>query len=137
MGTEISRHDAIRGLSMQYAHGLDRREFAVAQAIFAPGCEVQGTFASGVVEDYFPRIRERVEQYGRTAHFIANVYIEDVDADRSATETYCVAYHLDPLIGGEKPWVIAVRYVDDVARGPAGWQVVRRRVDEFWQRDHI
>jgi 3-phenylpropionate/cinnamic acid dioxygenase small subunit len=134
--TRPTSHEEIRQLYMAYAHGLDNRDFEQARATFAPGCQVTGAYVAGPVDDYFPKIRARVELYARTAHFISNIYVEDLDGERAATQAYCTAYHLDPF-DGSKPWVIAVRYSDVVTRLEDGWKVTERHVDEFWQRDSI
>jgi hypothetical protein len=121
---------------MLYAHGLDHRDFDLAESVFDPDCYVHGTVAAGPMADYWPKIRKRVEEYARTMHVMSNVLIEE-DADgRASVETYCVAYHLEPLAGGP-PWIVAVRYMDLVAETASRWKISERRVERFWERDEL
>src|SRR5207245_3438434 len=81
-----------------YAGALDRRDFAAFRQVFAD----DGTFAAlsgGVrhheahgVDEIVPMIEKGVTEYEGTMHFVGNRTVE-VDGDRAAGETYCIAHH--------------------------------------------
>lgn len=45
---------------LRYAHGLDRRDFAMVWACFQPGAHVRGTSFEGPLESYLPRLLDGV-----------------------------------------------------------------------------
>jgi 3-phenylpropionate/cinnamic acid dioxygenase small subunit len=133
----LTSQDAIRELFLRYAQAIDCRDFDRAASIFSADCFVHGTFASGPLSDYWPKIRERVEEYGRTMHLVGNILIDESGEDGTAqTDTYCIAYHLEP-IEGDSPWVVAVRYTDRLAETEDGWKVIDRSVQLVWERDAL
>lgn len=137
----MDAHSEITRLYLDYAHGLDQKDFGLAERVFAPGCVVAGSVARGPVETYFPQIRAKVEEYGRTMHLLGQVRIDDeVGAQAASVVTYCVAYHVEPVAGGA-PWVIGVAYHDTVGQiatdhGPR-WRITARRVEKVWERHEV
>jgi hypothetical protein len=119
---------------LQYARGLDHREFDLVRACFAPGAQVEGSSFSGPVETYLPNLLEGVLRFGRTMHFVGNQWVE-VDGDRARTESYAIAHHFVDAAGEVESIIMGVRYHDELARQPDGrWLITARHVDADWRR---
>jgi hypothetical protein len=120
---------------LRYASGIDTRKFERVWECFAPGAEVVGTMFSGVVEEYLPRLLERVSSYGSTMHFMGN-QLREIDGDSARTETYAVAHHFTDQAGRHEAAVVGVLYSDELARqSGGGWAITRRQVSSFWHRE--
>jgi hypothetical protein len=119
---------------LNYARGLDRRQFDLVRACFAPGTHVEGTSFSGPVETYLPTLLAGVETFPRTMHFIGN-QTREVDGDTAHTETYVIAHHFADAAGEHEALIMGVRYHDDLERQPDGrWVITARHVDADWRR---
>jgi hypothetical protein len=119
---------------LDYARGIDRRQFDLVWRCFAPGARIEGTSFSGPVETYLPTLLAGVERFGRTMHFIGN-QTKQIDGDRAHTETYAIAHHFVDEAGEQEGLIMGVRYHDDLARQPDGrWAITARHVDADWRR---
>ncbi|MCU1656083.1 MAG: hypothetical protein JWO57_739 [Pseudonocardiales bacterium] len=122
----------IEDLGRRYAHGIDDRDWAKVDSCFADDAYVQGQSFGGPYPDYITNLRQSVETFGTTMHFLGN-QLTEVHGDRARMVTYGIAYHLaSSTPGGD--FVIGVNYVDDVARRETGWLIVRRSVFGIWRQ---
>jgi hypothetical protein len=119
---------------LNYARGLDRRQFELVWACFAPDAHVEGTSFSGPVATYLPTLLAGVETFGRTMHFVGN-QLREVDGDQAHTESYAIAHHFHDEAGEQEALIMGVRYHDDLVRAPDGrWVITARHVDADWRR---
>jgi hypothetical protein len=126
--------DEITQLYVSYARGLDARNFRRARGIFAPDATIEGTFAAGPLDEYFPHVEARIGEYAVTMHHVGTTDIQVADDGLNAhVDSYTVAYHDSP-VGGGRPWTMAVCYSDELERRGDRWLVVHRRVKKFWER---
>jgi SnoaL-like domain len=125
---------AIAKVVMNYARGVDRRDFELVGSCFAPGAAVQGTGFSGNAEDYVSRLAAGMTSVPRSVHFVGNHWCE-VQGDRARSETYTVARQFRDAEGEDEAVAVGVRYHDEWARQPDGtWAIASRRVDTDWRR---
>ncbi len=126
--------DAIRDLTMRYALGVDRRDYALVASCFAPEATFahEGVFEAVGVPQILDRIR-RIERYRVTMHTMGTQRIT-VTGDRAETETYAVAYHRGEKEGRDHEIVGGIRYLDTLERRDGRWLIVRRSLSPFWHR---
>jgi hypothetical protein len=120
---------------LRYARGIDRRDFDLVWSCFAPDAYVKGSSFEGPLSDYLPNLLAGVEHFGRTMHFMGN-QLREVDGDTAHTETYAIAHHFVDPEGRVEALIMGVRYLDDLARGPDGrWVIRRREAVADWRRE--
>jgi hypothetical protein len=119
---------------LNYARGIDRRDFDLVRSCFAPDAYVKGSSFSGPVSEYLPTLLGGVERFGSTMHFKGN-QLREVDGDTAHTETYAIAHHFADPDGEVEALIMGVRYLDDLVRGPDGrWVIRRRQAVADWRR---
>lgn len=125
---------AIHDLTMRYARGVDRRDLDLVAACFAPDAGYEGGLGVGTIAVALAALRDRMQRYRTTMHFIANQLVE-LDGDRARCETYAIVYHrLEPDDEDAQDYIVGVRYVDDLARHGDGWWIVHRTAHLEFQR---
>jgi len=126
-------HDrtAIHEVLLRYARGVDARDLAVVGSCFAPHAAYRGTLASGTIADALAALPAAMARYEATRHTITR-HDADVAGDTARSTAECTARHW-MASGGCR--VVAVRYRDQLARGPQGWRITRRDVETLWSRD--
>jgi hypothetical protein len=127
--------ELIKDLPLQYARGLDTREFSASRAVFSDDCTLKGALGENTIDGYFPGLVEGVQRYEATMHFMGNQYVDlEPGADHGHVETYAVAYHLEPDGSPLADLLMGVRYQDDVERRDGAWKIVRRVAVAQWRR---
>jgi SnoaL-like domain len=125
---------AISRIMVNYARGVDRRDFDLVRSCFLPEAVIQGTSFGGPRDEYLEILLSGVMRYPKTMHFIGNQHRE-VDGDNGRTETYLIAHHFADEQGEIESLIMGVRYHDQVRRTEDGtWGIVRRDVDCDWRR---
>ena len=97
---------------------------------------VEGSRSAGEIGAYIDELRQGVEWFPTTMHFMGN-QIVSVDGDEGHVETYAVAYHWKAEQAGgpdDANLVVGVRYHDRVVRTPQGWRIAIRRVSPDWRQ---
>ena len=122
---------AIRELLLRYARGIDARDLGLVAACFAPDAAYHGALAVGTVGDALAALPAAMGRYTITRHTITSHDAEVTGATARSTAE-CTARH---WMAGGGCRVVAVRYRDQLARGPQGWRITRRDVETLWSRD--
>lgn len=125
---------AIQDLVARYARAADRRDVDTLVALFSADAELvrppallrKGDAAAlQGREAIADSIVTALKPLHATYHLIGQ-QTADVDGDTASGEVYCMAHHIY-LRGDEyRDNTMAVRYLDDYERGPAGWVFTRR-----------
>ena len=123
---------AVRDVVLGYARAVDRQDLDAVARCFTADCAYEGSLASGTITDALATLRTALPRYTRTMHFMGT---QDVTLDRDTAQaiTYCVAFHVRT---DGRHVTVAVRYLDTLARTPAGWRIGRRVVRTDWVRAH-
>lgn len=124
---------AIHDLIMRYARGVDRRDLALVASCFAADAAYDGSLGTGGIDVVLAALRERMPRYQTTMHFLTNPLIE-VRGDAASCETYALVYHRVESDDDAEDFIVGVRYLDELARHPDGWRIVRRRTTMEFQR---
>jgi 3-phenylpropionate/cinnamic acid dioxygenase small subunit len=122
---------AVHEVLLRYARGVDRRDIDLVASCFTPEAAYDGALARGDIRQALARLREAMDRYASTMHFLGNMVIE-VTGDHASSETYAIAYHRPRA--GERQHVVAVRYLDELVRRDGRWLIARRRVCRDWER---
>ncbi|OHT83203.1 nuclear transport factor 2 family protein [Mycobacteroides saopaulense] len=125
---------AIQDLVARYASAADRRDVDALVALFSADAELvrppallrKGDAAAlQGREAIADSIVTALKPLHATYHLIGQ-QTADVNGDTASGEVYCMAHHIY-LRGDEyRDNTMAVRYLDDYERGPAGWVFTRR-----------
>jgi SnoaL-like domain len=130
----LADENAIAKVVLNYARGVDRRQFDLVRSCFAPGAHIAGTNFTGPVDDYLPKLVAGLAPFPRTVHFIGNHFCE-VEGDLAHSETYAVARQFTDPDGVDEAVVVGVRYLDQWARQPdRTWAITARQVEADWRR---
>jgi len=122
----------------QYALRADARDAAGAAALFAADAVLEmptGRFAG---RDAIQRRLQDQPADQVSRHYIANVLIEAIDADRARGTCYMALYRGAARadgkpIGSEVPFVLG-QYEDQYVRGTDGWVFAGRRLTYAFRR---
>jgi len=134
---ELCDRAAIHDLLMRYARGVDRRDLDQVAACFAPDAGYEGSLGVGTIDVALAALRERMDRYQVTMHFLANELIE-LAGDAARCETYALVYHRLRAEEDAQDFVVGVRYQDELARHGDGWWIVHRSaVMEFQRFDAV
>lgn len=123
---------AVHEVMLRYARGVDRRDLDEVAACFTPDAVYDGALSGSTIGDALARLREVMERYTSTLHFVGNVVVE-LAGDTAACETYAIAYHRLRAAPRQQR-VVAVRYLDALERREGRWLIVRRVVRREWER---
>lgn len=69
-------------------------------------------------------------------HLVANQQV-DLDGDRATCRCYVQAQHTKRGTPGGDNYIMAGRYVDEVARTADGWRIVHRVLDIDWTEGNV
>ncbi|MGE0881252.1 MAG: nuclear transport factor 2 family protein [Acidimicrobiia bacterium] len=124
----------VRRVMVDYARGVDTRNWELVRSIFTADAFVAGTRSQAPVDPYLEGLAPGVESFGTTMHVIGNHLIE-VDGDSAFTETYLVARHFGDPAGTHDKLTMGVIYRDQLRRESDGrWRIHRRDVEQKWSR---
>ena len=124
---------ALQRVMVNYARGVDRRNWGLVRSCFTADAYVHGTAFEGPLDTYLDILRPGVEHFPSTQHFIGN-QLRELDGDKGFTETYLIARHFADAAGEVDSLITGVRYDDQLVRGGDGWAIVRRDVFMVWKR---
>jgi len=132
----LADESAVSRIMVNYARGVDRRDWDLVRSCFCEDAYVHGTSFEGVLDDYLGILRPGVEHFPSTQHFIGN-QLREITGDAGFTETYLIARHFADAAGEVDSLITGVRYEDQLVRRPGqgpGWAIVRRDVYLVWKR---
>ena len=124
---------ALQRVMVNYARGVDRRNWGLVRSCFTADAYVHGTAFEGPLDTYLDILRPGVEHFPSTQHFIGN-QLRELDGDKGFTETYLIARHFADAAGEVDSLITGVRYDDQLVRRGDGWAIVRRDVFMVWKR---
>jgi hypothetical protein len=122
---------AIRDLRYTYARGLDRRDFELAASPYAEDAHFKGPDTEYKGRRAIREALSRLTLYKVTMHTMHNQLLQ-IEADRAASETYCVAYHYYDLDGVKQQYVMGIRYEDSLRRHDGIWEIVECKANFDW-----
>jgi hypothetical protein len=123
----------LQRVMVNYARGIDRRNWDLVRSCFTADAYVHGTSFEGPLDTYLDILRPGVEHFPSTQHFIGN-QLRELDGDKGFTETYLIARHFADAAGEVDSLITGVRYDDQLVRRGEGWAIVRRDVFMVWKR---
>jgi ketosteroid isomerase-like protein len=130
MEHQVDDRTAIRELLLRYARGVDARDASLVASCFTADAAYRGALAAGTITDALTALGDAMRRYRATRHAITAQEVE-VDGDSARSQADCTAQHWLPD-GSSR--TVAVRYHDDLVRGPDGWRIRRREVERLWTR---
>jgi len=123
---------AIKRVLARYCRGIDRLDQDLVRSCYHPDAtEAHGTF-TGSLDEYLTWVWKLLGRYASTFHFIGNVLIEPVDADRARSETYGIAHHRTADESAVGNLVTGFRYVDRFERRDGEWRIAHRAAITEW-----
>lgn len=134
---------AVHELSLRYAEGIDRRDWELFAACFAP--EVRIDFSSFThrppptepltVAQWVAAVRSTIDGFPSTQHLIGNhrITLDPADgggpAQRGRYTAYIQAQHwVDP----QRWYLIGGYYDNDVVRIDGDWKLAAVRINQSW-----
>ena len=131
---------AIRELIDRYAHCADRRDAKGQMALFTENTRflvfMDATAAEPTQElhgrESLAPVFDNLNTYAVTMHFNGQSTVE-LDGDRAAGESYCLAHHLSAGEDGQRTMMIAsIRYLDEFVKQEGQWLFAERRLMVNW-----
>jgi len=131
---------AIRELVDAYARCADRRDAKGQMALFIEDTRFivfMDAFAAEPTQELHGReslapVFDNLNTYAATMHFNGQSTIE-LDGDRAAGESYCLAHHLSVSEDGRRTMMIAsIRYLDEFVKQDGQWFFAERRLMVNW-----
>jgi ketosteroid isomerase-like protein len=128
------RHDRsdIAQLLAEYAHGVDRRDFAAVAACFVPDATASygGNELGPGVEQIIEYVRG-VERFVTTQHLFGVPLIR-LDGDRATATTHAASWLGERDATADRVLGRGLTYEDDLVRTPDGWRIRRRVHRPLW-----
>lgn len=125
---------AIGDVILRYSRALDRRDWAEVASCFVSGAYADYGLFKGDIDEVVASIRQGLELFDRTMHFMEPRVIE-LSGDTARAETYAQAYHRRTDGGKRKELLVRLRYLDELVRDGEGWLIQRRTVEYVFGRE--
>jgi len=125
---------AIGDVIQRYSRAVDQRDWDEVASCFTPDAYADYGLIQGGVEEVVRWIRQGVEAFDKTMHFIQPLVIEVV-GDTARAEAYGLAYHRRTDAGQRKELLVRVRYLDELVRVGETWLIQRRTVEYVFGRE--
>ncbi|GEM_PF-2432304 len=125
---------ALQQIESRLALATDAGRWDDFLACFVPEAEADyGALGAGPIEQIVASIRESQARYQGTMNLVGTHWAR-VEADRAMAETYVVSHHFRS--DADQSWddQAGTHYLDEFARAPAGWRIVRREAKLRWFR---
>lgn len=136
--TQWEERAAIQAVLVNYALGVDRRDWALVASCFAPDARADyGYVARGPASQIIATLERIMPQFETTLHTLSNFSIE-LEGDHATSMTYCLAHHrLPPTEEAPRQLlVVGVRYEDRLAAVDGRWRITDRIVHMDWQSQY-
>jgi hypothetical protein len=115
---------------LRYARGVDARDLGLVSSCFTPDAAYRGALATGTIAEALAALPHALRRYAATRHSITSQALE-VDGDSARSSADCTAQH---WLHDGSCRTVGVRYHDELVRGPTGWRIARRHVEQLWTR---
>lgn len=125
---------AISDLMQRYTRGVDQRDWDQVASCFTSDATLDYGLESGGVEKMVDWLRQGVEVFDSTMHFIEPRIVE-MDGNRATVDTYALAYHRRTEAGQRRELVVKLRYLDELARAGEAWLIRKRTVEYVLGRE--
>ncbi len=123
---------AIVDLTIRYCWALDDRDWAVFDDVFAPDATARlGKHDCADRPAIVARCRHALDRLDASHHMVSN-HVVEIDGDTATSRCYVQAQHIRRGIDGGDNWLLGGRYVDQMSRTSAGWQITRRDLVTVW-----
>jgi hypothetical protein len=132
-GEGLADRSAVCRLAQIYALGVDLRDEAMVQSVFAPDAIMRGALGEASADEYVPMLLARVGAYEATMHNITNQYAV-VEGNQAELWSYAVALHFERPESGRADLAMGVQYRDRLTRTERGWLISDRQVVQLWVR---
>ena len=133
MERELRDRSEIVAVLDRYAEALDQRRWELLEQVFAPDVDVDfGEWSARSLPEVVATIRSYLDGCGPSQHLQGNHRVE-VDRDRAKSRVYIRAAHVGVGRAAGKSYEMAGEYQDELRRTPAGWRIVRRRLQVFFE----
>lgn len=124
---------AITDLRHAYAHGIDRRDWALYRGIFADRVDVDFSTWAGIREsfaadDWVALVKQTLAPFDATQHSFSNLFIT-LDGNRATCMTNMTAKH---VLDGQSQ-ILGGYYVDRLARTAQGWKITACQLVVTWE----
>ena len=124
---------AIADLRYAYAHGVDRRDWALYRSIFADRVEFDFFTWAGIRETYdadewVALVKATLAPFDATQHTFTNLLIT-LDGDNATCVTNMTARH----VLGQESQTLGGYYTDRLVRTEAGWRITACQLMITWE----
>lgn len=129
----------IQDLILNYAWGIDTRNWALLRSIFADEIEMDfssfnGTPASRIAaDDWVAACRALLPGFDATQHLLTNFMIE-VEGDTATAVVYMQAEHFIANSLGDNSHTLGGYYRHKLARDTDGWKIHATTLTILWSR---
>jgi hypothetical protein len=131
---------AIRELVEAYAYRADRRDAKSQMALFTADTHfVVYMNAKDPTPSQELHSREELapvfadlNKYDATTHFVGQITIFTLTADRATGEAYCLAHHVTVDGGKRRLMLASLRYLDTFVKMDGAWLFAERRLYVDW-----
>ena len=143
MSGTLDDREAIREKIALYAHAIDRRRWAMMEALFHPDARFGFGPVEGDWRGFVEQARSIIDPCTATQHQLGQTLIGFAGPDVAHCETYMTAMHVVPA-GYPRPEVfpdrgatyaaiVAGRYVDRFEKRDGDWRIARRQGLYDWR----
>jgi hypothetical protein len=120
----------------RYCRGIDRMDLDLVASCYHPDArDEHGSFA-GTVDEYVEWVRDLLDKYDATAHYLANRLTEFSAADVATVETYGMAVHRRASGAAHLNLTTGFRFVDRFERRDGTWRIAHRIAVTDWALQH-
>jgi hypothetical protein len=120
---DLLDRQALADLAAAYCRAVDRREFALLEALYHPDAvHDHGAMFRGAPDAFIAWLQQSPRDL-ITQHFIGNA-LYTTHGDKAEGEIYALNYH---VIGGERDYVAGGRYLDHYIRENGRWWIWSRK----------
>jgi hypothetical protein len=121
----VSDSEQIRQVIVDSCRGWDRCDRELVQSCYHPDAVEDRGFYRGPALEFYDATAELRAAVRASHHNLGQTDIE-LDGDRAAAETYCIATSVFDGEDGPQTRVRAVRYLDRLERRDGAWRIVHR-----------
>jgi len=135
--------EAILAVVNNYYRGLDTRDFALFETVFAEDAELCAHQVNGAIFKFeglgaIIDALSRVNVYRTSHHGVRNAGIT-IEGNRATTNIYAMDALIDGTNSSENQTIVprliqhGLRYMDVLEKQSAGWRIKSRRIYTLWQ----
>ncbi|MCZ6888551.1 MAG: nuclear transport factor 2 family protein [Gammaproteobacteria bacterium] len=125
---EAADRIALQDVMLNYAAGIDERDFELYRSCFADAVEVLGFGPTPIhgVDVWLDFVKNALDRFGSTQHMLGP-QLATVDGDTAHTRSDLQALHVLKEPEGET-YILWATYETDMARIDGAWKITRHRL---------